>query len=40
MICLAVKYKIKAGKEKPALDIFKKLAAESRFNARESMAGG
>jgi quinol monooxygenase YgiN len=30
MICLAVKYKIKAGKEKSALDIFKKLAAESR----------
>ena len=30
MICLAVKYKIKPGKEKSALDIFKKLAAESR----------
>jgi quinol monooxygenase YgiN len=30
MICLALKYKIKAGKEKLALDIFKKLAAESR----------
>ncbi len=30
MICLAVKYKIKAGKEKAALDIFRKLAAESR----------
>ena len=31
MICLAVKYKIKAGKEKPALEIFRKLAAESRM---------